>query len=236
MAKRNDPLEEKILPIYGIGPKLAGILSSKLKTWYKGQSVMQIRARLKQKDVWNILPIAAQADLEHNPLKKIPRSDLEKIDTILHKQVSGIHFQIAGSYRRGKPISRDVDIVMSTGKSIWQTVWSKFRKMIGNTIDIYEPYASGPGKISVFMRLNGHKRPIKVDVFLTTPSEYMFALLYATGSGQFNIRMRAVAKKRGYLLNQKGLWKDGIRVPIKNEKDLFKKLNMTYQSPSQRYK
>jgi DNA polymerase/3'-5' exonuclease PolX len=69
----------------------------------------------------------------------------------------------------------------------------------------------------------------------------MFMLLYATGSGRFNIRMRATAKRLGYLLNQRGLYKKVSstvlrRIPVVSERALFKKLGMKYLAPNERLK
>ena len=59
--------------------------------------------------------------------------------------------------------------------------------------------------------------------------------MYFTGNREFNIRMRAIAKNKGYLLNQYGLFKKtGQRVPIRDERDIFKKLNITYVRTDQR--
>ena len=41
-----------------------------------------------------------------------------------------------------------------------------------------------------------------------------------------NIVIRSVAKHRGYLLNDNGLFKNGIKIPISNKKKLLKILNI----------
>ena len=226
-------VEEKLQGFYGIGPKLAKELA---KINGMGTTEASIKARLKKPDLFPKLPEATQADLTYKPNKHIPRAVLAKMDKQLHKDVRGIKFEIAGSYIRKKPFSHDVDLVVSTGRSNWETIWKKFTKQA--TIKILPPFAQGPGKLSVMMYPPGEKYPVKVDVFLTKPNEYLYALTYAIGSGMFNIRMRAVAKRRGYMLNQKGLWKKVgdtyQRVPVKDERDLFKILGITYKIPSQR--
>jgi DNA polymerase/3'-5' exonuclease PolX len=64
-------------------------------------------------------------------------------------------------------------------------------------------------------------------------------LLYATGSKQFNIRMRGIAKRMGYVLNQYGLYKLPINpnstpLPVNSEKDFFKILEIPYIPPPNR--
>ena len=74
----------------------------------------------------------------------------------------------------------------------------------------------------------------KVDIFRTEKKYKNAMLLYATGSKVFNIKMRTIAKKKGYTLNQKGLYKNGKLIPIKSEKGFFKKLDMDYLEPEER--
>ena len=47
----------------------------------------------------------------------------------------------------------------------------------------------------------------QVDLIRATKETLPFALLYFIGSKKFNIRMRAIAKKKGYRLNQESLRK-----------------------------
>jgi len=53
--------------------------------------------------------------------------------------------------------------------------------------------------------------------------------LYLIGSGKFNIWLRSIAKRKGYLLNQYGLFKreNGKRVSSK-EKEIFQILNIKF--------
>jgi DNA polymerase/3'-5' exonuclease PolX len=46
--------------------------------------------------------------------------------------------------------------------------------------------------------------------------------------------MRRKAQKMGFLLNQKGLFKDGKEVLVKNERELFAILEMDYLTPQER--
>lgn len=62
---------------------------------------------------------------------------------------------------------------------------------------------------------------------------YYSALLYFTGSGSFNKKMRSVAINAGYLLNEYGLFKRDTKkmIKVKSEKDIFDILNMEYLEP-----
>ena len=47
--------------------------------------------------------------------------------------------------------------------------------------------------------------PRRIDIIYCPPNEYPFAILYFTGSGPFNVKMREYASKKGFRLNEKGL-------------------------------
>jgi len=111
------------------------------------------------------------------------------------------------------------------------------------------PYSFGKDKVSVLVKYNTlieKQTPmyIKMDIFRTIPKTYPFMLLYTTGSQMHNIKMRAVAKRHGMLLNQNGLWKVTIKngketrrslcLDCKTEKNIFDKLSITYLEPSNR--
>ena len=233
---------DKLTQLYGIGPALA---EQYIKNGINGVKLnleKPIRAQLKKKKVFPHLPAATQADLKWNPSRKILRAKIEKIESEFKKRLPGIKFQIAGSYRRKKPYSRDIDLIISapsnrTTAEHWDAFLARMSK--SDVVKFVEVFAQGEDKVSTILSYG--KIRIKVDVFFTDPSEYLFMLLYATGSGQFNVRMRAVAKRKGYLLNQRGLYKKISptvleRVPIKTEHELFEILGIRYLIPEKRLK
>ena len=68
------------------------------------------------------------------------------------------------------------------------------------------------------------------DLFLAAPAERPTALFHLTGPRAFNIRTRAAAKRRGWRLNQYGLWdaRTGARVAeFATERDVFAALGVT---------
>lgn len=60
------------------------------------------------------------------------------------------------------------------------------------------------------------------------------SILYLTGPKYSNIKMRTIAKSKGYKLNQYSLSKDSIIVGINNEKEIFNILNVKYLPPEKR--
>jgi len=248
--------------LYGLGPQNAKELFNRLvreNFISRHASKEEVLNALMNPRIYPDLPIATRIDITEHPDKKIPHEVLKVLDKELRTRIKGVKFDIAGSFRRKKPVSRDVDIVMSRGQFKTSLgVWKKFAQQIhkSRTVKFHKPFAGGNDKLSVLVTVSltpavlsqikrnhpinpeFYKRSwkLKTDVFVTSPQEYMFMLLYATGSGSFNIMMRAQAKRKGYMLNQRGLYRrsDQKQISVKNEKHLFDILGITYRTPQAR--
>jgi DNA polymerase/3'-5' exonuclease PolX len=243
---------EQIQEINGVGPVLAKELCDKIKKNVKDPVPDKIRYYLSADELFQTLPILSKIDIMYNPIKRIPRDIIHFVNDELNKYLRGIKFNIAGSYRRKKLVSRDIDLVV-IGDA---TIVKKIRKLINEhsqMLYIYPPYAGGSDKISVLFEIlvpielqhlpllkdkltTAKKARIKVDIFICTKEDHMYTLLFATGSGDFNVRMRSVAKSRGLLLNQHGLFdrSTGKKIEIKNEEEIFEYLKIEYKTPEQR--
>ena len=223
-------LQYQLQEVAGIGVKLAQTLIK------KGVSSV---SDLKKKQYLSMLPLASQVDIKYRPIKPIPRYMIEYLETQMKQIHPRIPMVFVGSYRRHKTSSSDVDVLIQ--KEYLQRVGTtEFIKMVNShlsNIQVYTPYAIGPSKISTIVRLKKYKINLKMDLFVTPRIEYPFALLYSTGSKEFNINMRRIAKTKGYLLNQRGIYLKGKRVDpkkFKSEKDIFQFLNMRYVLPKRR--
>jgi len=78
----------------------------------------------------------------------------------------------------------------------------------------------------------------RIDIMFTKPTEYPFAVLYFTGSGEFNQMMRKLANQIGFTINEYNIehLDTGKEVDhvFKEEKDIFDFLDMGYVEPWQR--
>lgn len=139
-------------------------------------------------------------------------------------------YTIAGSYRRGKLMIGDLDIIVTK---------DKYDTVVADLSREYKVLSSGSYKSSFLIDSVNN---IQLDVIGVTEEERSFQLLYLTGSKEFNIRMRSYAKKQGYLLNQTGLYDSDYNLVPSNslcgtyeiEKDIFDKLEMEYVEPKNR--
>jgi DNA polymerase/3'-5' exonuclease PolX len=190
-------------------------------------------------------------EAKYRPLKAIPRNVIVEIDAYLefirqgltrdlHKNDEDVKLVITGSYRRRAQTSSDVDVLM-LGVT-FKDVFNNITQRSGSKINILSIYAEGDKKTSTicgYKCFDGLTYIIVMDFFQATKEDFIYQLLYTTGSKDFNITMRKVAKKKGYTLSQYGLTNlEGKKVELKveNEKDVFDFLGMAYRDPQQRNK
>ena len=135
------------------------------------------------------------------------------------------HISIAGSLRRKKEMVKDIDILVATEKP--DIVVKDFLKlpMISRVL------AQGQTKVSVMLNMG-----IQMDLRLVKPQEFYSALQHFTGSKEHNTKLRSLALKMGYKLNEYGFFeKDGEGVfRPKSEEELYAKLGMPYIIPELR--
>jgi DNA polymerase/3'-5' exonuclease PolX len=185
---------------------------------------------------------------------KIPRKEIDSYDDVLKKLIKSINkdliLTIAGSYRRGKEVSNDIDILISHLKIQNNKDYSKIDinylnefvcllKKSKIIVDDLTDTDNGT-KYMGFSKLP-RKKVRRIDVRFVPYEYYPAALLYFTGSYELNTQMRQVAKTMGYKLNEYGLFKekkDGTfsdnPIKVKSEKDIFKKLKLDYLEPPER--
>lgn len=178
----------------------------------------------------------------------IPRKEIEQVDKLLNKadKISGgLNHRICGSFRRGKPFSNDIDILLThkdvknktqlaNSKNYLKLYVKKLKDMGLIVEDIDKDFEV---KYMGFSKMG--KNPVRrVDIMYVPYDSYPTALLHFTGSGEFNRKMRELALELGYTLNQYGLYKvdrgKKKRIPTNSEKDVFESLGMEYVEPKLR--
>jgi DNA polymerase/3'-5' exonuclease PolX len=108
---------------------------------------------------------------------------------------------------------------------------------------IKDTFALGGKKCMAVCKLKRHRTFRRLDLLYTKKHEYPFALLYFTGSGQFNVNMRNIALSKGYSLSEYGMkYNNGdkkgefVEHEFVTEKDIFDFLDMEYVAPEKRIK
>jgi DNA polymerase (family 10) len=138
-------------------------------------------------------------------------------------------FHIAGSYRRMKDEVGDIDII-SLGPPDKVNEKIQHAQKEGE-IEVLE---MGPQKTSFTMETPGVLYGEQVDIRYTDRVHLGTMLCYFTGSKQFNIRLRSIAKLKGLKLTEYGLSVVGPNSPVQtfeDEKGLFAALGLVYTAP-----
>lgn len=133
----------------------------------------------------------------------------------------------AGSLRRKKETIGDIDILASSDAP--EVVIEKFVSMD----DVQRVVGKGSTKATVILESG-----VQVDLRVLPPESWGAGLFYFTGSKNFNIRMRKEAIKKGYKLNEYGLYdkKTGKQVAGKTEKEICEKIGVDWVEPEKRAK
>lgn len=150
---------------------------------------------------------------------KIKLSDLDKepgrtrawvkklVEKLSHKLVRITDdFEVCGSFRRGKPKIKDLDIVVTGVKP------EKLIRLLDTVI------LQGPQKV------RGKIGKFQVDFVIAKKSEFGAAVLYFTGSQAFNIMCRSTAKRRGWKLNEHALYTAQGKVVDRTEMGIIRML------------
>lgn len=231
---RNDPVIV-FTNIYGVGPKKA----TELVNSHNIRSIEELCE--KQDRVLNNLQRIGLKYYE-DILERIPRNEISKFDCEfmkIFKQESktiNTYYEVVGSYRRGAINSGDIDVIVtSDDPSVFQRILDS---LISKKI-IIEVLSRGDTKSLVIAKLTPRSKARRVDFMFTTRQEYPFAILYFTGSKDFNTSMRGHALRMGLSMNEHGFTKKDsqqklVYDDIVSEKDIFDKLNLVYVPPEKR--
>lgn len=201
--------------IFGIGDINAIKMAKKLNNFdeiynYKLNRIQQIGLKYKN-------------ELNKKVSKKIINKHLFNIKKII-KFDKEIKLEIVGSFRRHKNDLnykfKDLDILIISNK--------KSLKEIFKPEYFFKIFCYGNKKIIALSKIKNSI--LKIDILLTSKKSFPFAYIYFTGPKLFNIFLRKEAKNQNLKLNEYGL----SNFNCKNEKDIFKILNIKYMNLKER--
>lgn len=231
--KKKYPIDfTSLLSIEGIGPKKAIELYEKLGVT-DIPTLKDALEKHKLKDLQGFgekseSEIAKGVTLAESNKGRILLSEglpeAEKIISILKGSNLVKEAVIAGSTRRMRETLGDLDILaLSDNKT---EVMDLFSKMA----DVTSIIVKGPTKTTVALNIG-----TTCDLRVIDPDSFGAALQYFTGSRDHNIKVRTIAVRKGYKLNEYGLFGRSDQLISKlNEKDIYEKLGMSYIPPEMR--
>ena len=249
--------------------KITGIGPSKAKALHDQNITLEMLLGEMEEiegDFTRISPEKNLAKLTHHQLigvkyfndieQPIPRKEIQGIRLKLIKFVAQLSTSyeviVCGSFRRKKPTSGDIDVLILSPELPTEEVIKastvnhlhvivehlKKKKLIVDSLT-----EEGGTKYMGICKATRAGLGRRIDIRLIPYESKGAAMLYFTGSGDFNKIMRTEALKKGYTINEYGIYKTkkegkktvkGELIPTETEEDIFKVVDMTYLKPEQR--
>jgi len=215
--------------IYGVGPVKAQHLVDMGIT-----SIAVLRQEAKKNPA--LLNANQRIGLEYYEplLERIPYAEMEEHEQVLLSVLDSVNAKaigtVVGSYRRGALHSGDIDFLIRGKVDI-----ASFVDALGEYGYLVSILAQGATKCMAICSIGV---PRRLDILITPENEYAYALLYFTGSQQFNIAFRQHALEMGYTMNEHGMKAIRSNVPdvpyMNTETDIFDFLGLRYVAPKDR--
>lgn len=205
--------------IYGVGPVAA------LKFYKEGYTSVEELSKNPELNEKQIKGIEYYEDL----MKKIDRKNIDFFLKEIKPLFSEEKFEIVGSYRRKEKQSGDIDILFNSSTGI--TI-NEIKEKLGKYV--VAELASGKTKYMAIIKIKKNLPAARLDIRLVDNESWASALLYFTGSQEFNIYCRNKAIDIGTTLNEYGLYKNGKKIPLNSEQEILEHLGMKYYKPEER--
>ncbi|ADV23887.1 conserved hypothetical protein [Cryptococcus gattii WM276] len=190
---------------------------------------------------------------------RIPREECRQIFELIKLEAKTVDeklwVEIMGSYRRGSESSGDVDILITRDDTDGKTHKGAIKELVDKlkakgviTHELSAPHDwnaleakwMGVGRVgqSAIYR--------RIDILCVPYESWGASLIYFTGNELFNRSLRLYARKLGYSLNQRGLYRnvvrardgtkvlEGDRVASRTEEEIFHELGLRWRHPHHR--
>ena len=226
--KKEIPVDvEGLASVEGIGPKTILRLYKKLGIKTRDQLEKSatvgelVKGGFGKKTEENILKSIGFLKKEHG--RYLLGEIMPTAETILEKiralpEVESAEF--GGSLRRMQETVGDLDFIAFSDKPAG--VIEKFLKLS----EIQNVYSRGEHKALVRLNID-----TDADISVVSPKSLGSALIAWTGNKQHNITLRTLAEKKGWTLNDYGLWHGKILLASKTEEEVYKKLGIDWIPP-----
>lgn len=237
----------KLLKITGVGPaKAKKLLQEKhtLESLLQDYQNSEINLTHHQR-----LGLKYYHELEH----RIPYKEIQLIEKYIAKTLKNIDsqlgFHICGSFRRKAKDSGDIDVLLYHNKIVKESDIKKMDNYLqkftthlqdNNFLVDHLTSTTSPTKYMGFCQLSPKHHVRRIDIRFVPTEHIASALLYFTGSGDFNKAMRTYALKKKFTINEYGIYtldakgNKKLRIKTKSESDIFRILGLDYVEPQDR--
>lgn len=170
--------------------------------------IVNLQAKPERTAVWQIEPIVELIEYKLSSISLIDK------------------FSVAGSFRRVKEASKDIDFIIATSSP------QEVREELLKVLPVKKIIAAGDTKVSVTLDVEVE---IDVDFRLVEISQYASALNHFTGSKDHNIKMRQIAKEQGKKISEYGVeLPDGSVEHFDSEEDFYAFFDLPFIPPTVR--
>lgn len=231
--KRQVPVDiENLTAIEGVGPKTVKALYKKLK-------IRNVNEMEKAAKAGKIRVISGFGEKSEKDILKgiefLKRSkgrfilgfvlpEVREIQKRLKELPEVEEAVIGGSVRRMKETIGDADILVVSEKP--QKVMDFFVSMP----DVVDVIGKGDTKSSVKLKMG-----LNVDLRVVPAKSFGAALQYFTGNIDHNVALRAIAKEKGWKLNEYGIFdRKNNQIAGKGEEEVYEKLGLKWMPPELR--
>lgn len=136
-------------------------------------------------------------------------------------------YEVAGSFRRYKEASKDLDYIISTTNP--QSVQEALIKIPNKQKEV----AVGSTKVS--LEVSYDDETIGVDFRLIEPAAFYHTLQHFTGSKDHNIRIRQMAKDKNEKISEYGIEQaDGNLIQYQSEEEIYQHFDVEWIAPAMR--
>ena len=179
--------------------------------------------------------------------ERIPRDEVTQLFEVVQQKCleidSNLIVHICGSYRRELLSSGDIDILISHQQSnidsskMLRKIIKELHKINFLIDDLNKRVIT---KYNGVCKLHGNEYTLarRIDIRYINKESLPFAILYFTGSDNFNKSMRTIAKQKGYTLNEYQLTNnktsEKITSQFNSEEDIFNYLEIKFLLPKNR--
>jgi DNA polymerase (family X) len=223
-----------MLRINGLGPKRIRLLHDKLGI----ESIDALADACKTGKVAEISGLGAKT--QANILKQIelqsqyagsfgyvPAYEAASAITAALRDLPGVsHIEVAGSLRRCKETVHDVDAVASV---VDPAARAAIMDAFTTQPQVQEVIARGDTK-STIMLADG----LKMDLRVVNDDQFAAALHHFTGSKDHHIALRGRANRQGLSINEYGIWREDVLVPVASEEEFYRVFGMDFIPPEMR--
>ena len=235
-------ISKNLQKIYGIGPEI----SKKLVLKNNIKSIENFKKKVKNKKI--ILQPSQEISLKYydNLQEKIPYKEITLITNILkknlkeHKKELDVELLNAGSYEMKKNFCGDIDYILLYDNKKYKV--SYIKEKFKNILDKYKYHIAtlldSDEKNIFLVKIPNTSKVYQMDIAYVNKINKYFYMLYFNSGKDFSKKIRNIASKKGYRLNEKGLFYKisgkQVNLKVKNEKDIFTYLGLEYIKPKDR--